>query len=114
MRQAGVIAAAGIVALDEMVDRLAEDHANARRLADGIAEVPGIGIDPSAVQTDIVIFDVAQAHASAADLVAALRQRGVQVSAIAPSRIRAVTHLGVTAGDVDATIAAVREAMEAL
>ena len=114
MRQAGVIAAAGIVALDEGVDRLAEDHANARRLAVGIAEVPGIGIDPSAVQTDIVILHVDPSHASAADLVAALRQRGVQVSAISPSRIRAVTHLGVTAGDVDATIAAVREAMEAL
>jgi threonine aldolase len=114
MRQAGVIAAAGIVALDEMVDRLAEDHANARHLAAGIAEVPGVGVDPGAVQTDIVIFDVDPARAPAADLVAALRQRAVQVSAISPSRIRAVTHLGITAGDVDAVIVAVREAMEAL
>ena len=114
MRQAGVIAAAGIVALEEMVDRLAEDHANARRLAVGLAEVPGIGIDPTAVQTDIVIFYVDPARASAADLVAALRQRGVQVSAISLSSIRAVTHFGVTAGDVDAVIVAAREAMEVL
>ena len=58
MRQAGVIAAAGIVALTEMVDRLAEDHLHARRLAEGIAELPGISIDPAKVQTNIVIFEL--------------------------------------------------------
>ena len=84
------------------------------RLAERVAEVPGIGIDPGAVQTDIVIWNVAPAYGSAADLVAALRRRGVQVSAISSSRIRAVTHVGITAANVDATVAAVREAMEAL
>jgi threonine aldolase len=113
MRQCGVIAAAGIVALDEMVDRLAEDHANARRLAEGIADVPGIDVDPSVVQTDIVIFGVARERMAASQLVAALRERDVLVSAIGPTQIRAVTHYGVEAADVEAAAGAIREAMGA-
>ena len=113
MRQCGVIAAAGIVALDEMVDRLAEDHANARRLAEGIAGVPGIGVDPSGVQTDIVIWSVDPERMAASQLVAALRERDVLVSAISPTQIRAVTHYGIGAEDVEGAIVAVRQAMEA-
>ena len=113
MRQCGVLAAAGIVALEEMVDRLAEDHANARRMAEQIALVPGIGVDLATVETDIVIFEVAPQRMPAAALVEALRSRGVQVSAIGPSRIRAVTHYGIVAADVDAAAQAIREAMEA-
>ncbi|MBN1641024.1 MAG: low-specificity L-threonine aldolase [Anaerolineae bacterium] len=113
MRQCGVLAAAGIVALEEMVERLAEDHANARRLAEQIAVIPGIGIDPETVETDILIFDVDPQRMSAAALTQALRARGVLVSAIAPSRIRAVTHYGIVAADMDATAMAVQEAMEA-
>ena len=59
MRQAGILAAAGIVALNEMVDRLAEDHANARRLADGLANIPGIAIEPETVETNILFFALA-------------------------------------------------------
>jgi threonine aldolase len=113
MRQCGVIAAAGIVALDEMVERLAEDHENARRLAEGIDTIPGIDVDPRKVQTDIVIFGVAPEYMSAAHLTAALRERGVQMSAIGPAQIRAVTHYGIGASDVEATIGAIREVMEA-
>ena len=113
MRQCGVIAAAGIVALEEMVDRLAEDHANARRFAEGIAAVRGIEIDPGKVETDIVILSVDAERTTASQLVEALRARGVQMGAIGPSKIRAVTHYGIDAADVDAAIAAVRAAMEA-
>ena len=113
MRQCGVIAAAGIVALEEMVDRLADDHANAHRLAEGIADVSGIGIDPSSVQTDIVIFDIVPGRISAAQLVVALLERGILMSAIGPSRIRAVTHYGIDADDVATSIAAIRVVMEA-
>ena len=114
MRQCGVIAAAGVVALEEMVDRLAEDHANARRLAEGIAAVSGLEIDPGKVQTDIVILSVDPERATASQLVEALRARGVQMGATGPSQIRAVTHYGIGAADVDAAIAAVRAAMEAV
>jgi threonine aldolase len=114
MRQCGVIAAAGIVALEQMVDRLAEDHANARRFAEGIAAVPGIEIDPTQVETDIVIYGVDPARMPALQLVSMLHARGVQVSATGPAYIRAVTHYGISATDVDAAIDAVREAMEAV
>lgn len=113
MRQCGVIAAAGIVALEEMVDRLAEDHANARRFAEGIAAVRGIEIDPGKVETDIVVLSVDPERTTASQLVEALRARGVQMGAIGRSKIRAVTHYGIDAADVDAAIAAVRAAMEA-
>jgi threonine aldolase len=109
MRQCGVLAAAGIVALEEMVDRLAEDHANARRLAEGIAGLPGIAIDPQTVQTDIVIFQVTSERISAAQLVTALRERGIQMSAFGPTQIRAVTHYGIQAADIETTVAAMKE-----
>ena len=113
MRQCGVIAAAGIVALEQMVDRLAEDHANARRFAEGIAGVPGIEIDPAKVETDIVIFGLDAEQMTAAQLVEALRARGVLVGATGPYQIRAVAHYGIDTADVDAAIAALRAAMEA-
>lgn len=111
MRQAGVIAAAGVVALEEMVDRLAEDHARARRLAEGIAGLPGIAMDPETVRTNIVIWSITSRQISAAQLVAALRERGVQVNAIGPAQIRAVTHYGIGAGDIEASIAAIQAVM---
>ena len=112
MRQCGVIAAAGIVAMEEMIERLAEDHANARRLAEGIASVPGIGIDPQTIQTDIVIFDVAPDRFSAGQLAQSLRQRDIQVLAIGPTQIRAVTHYGIQAADIETTIEAIGDVME--
>ena len=109
MRQAGVLAAAGLVALETLVDRLAEDHANARRLAEGLAALPGIAIDPAAVVTNIAIFgvDPAGAGVDADGLVAAMAERGVAFFAIGGGRARLVTHREVSAGDVEAALAAI-------
>ncbi len=100
MRQAGVIAAAGIVALTEMVDRLAEDHANARRLAEGLAQIPGFDIDLARVYTNIVYFDVTNG-ATAAEVQARAQEAGVLILATGPYRIRAVTHYGIESHDID-------------
>lgn len=110
MRQAGVIAAAGIVALNTMVDRLAEDHENARILAEGLAELPGIALDPTKVRTNIVIFEVT-APLGAAGLVARLKERGVLALVNTPTRIRMVTHYGITRSDVVRAIRATRDAL---
>jgi len=104
MRQAGVLAAAGIVALTEMVDRLAEDHTNAHRLAMGLAGVSGLKLDPEQYKTNIVYFDVVKPGLSAAELVAALQKEGVRMLAAGPRRVRAVTHYEVTARDIADTI----------
>jgi threonine aldolase len=111
MRQAGVIAAAGIVALEEMVGRLAEDHANARLLADGLAATPGITIDRSLVQTDIVRFELSADGPAPADFLSALRARGVLMGGFGGRIVRAVTHYGIGPADVSRAITAVREAL---
>src|SRR3989475_4872120 len=109
MRQAGVIAAAGIVALERMVDRLAEDHANARTLAEGLGRLPGLSVDLASVQTNIVIFGVqrpggaAASAAAPADLVAGCAARKVKIHAIGPAAIRCVTHKDVDAEDIART-----------
>lgn len=108
MRQAGVLAAAGIVALTDMVPRLAEDHANARRFATEIATIPGIQLDPTTVQTDIVIFELVDPRFKSDQLLAALRDQGILLGGMGGRRIRAVTHYGITADDVQAAVAAVR------
>jgi threonine aldolase len=94
MRQAGVLAAAGLIALEHGPARLHEDHANARLLAEALAHVEGVVIDPDAVETNIVIFRLA-GERSAAELVTRLKARGVLVSAVGPDAIRLVTHLDV-------------------
>jgi threonine aldolase len=115
MRQAGIIAAAGIVALERMVDRLAEDHANARALAEGLAKRPGLAVDLASVQTNIVIFQVerggtaAASAAATAELVAGCAARKVKIHAIGPSSIRCVTHKDVDAEDIARTLDAVAE-----
>src|SRR5439155_756010 len=91
MRQAGVIAAAGIVALERMVDRLAEDHANARTLAEGIAHLPGLRVDLASVQTNIVIFHLDRAGGGG-EIVQGCAARKVKVHAMGPTSIRCVTH----------------------
>jgi threonine aldolase len=101
MRQAGVLAAAGIVALNEMVDRLVDDHANARKLADGLAEMPGLSIDPSLIKTDIVYFEVKRDDMSVAELVKRLEEQGVRMLPVGSGRIRAVTHYHITPDDID-------------
>jgi threonine aldolase len=106
MRQAGVLAAAGIVALETMVDRLADDHANARRLAEGLARLPGIILDPARVVTNIVIFELAADALSPADLIAGLAERAVKLGDIGGRKFRAVTHYGLEASDIDYSLAA--------
>jgi threonine aldolase len=98
MRQAGIIAAGALYALRNHRDRLAEDHANARTLAEGLAGLPGIELDPATVETNIMIFRVASMPA--AELVNRLEAAGVLVLATAPDRIRAVTNLMVNADDI--------------
>ena len=95
-RQAGVIAAAGIVALEQMVDRLADDHANAKRLAEGLAGLPGIVLDAATVQSDIVIFELHRSDLTPGELVERLWQEGVKLMAIGGLRLRAVTNYHVT------------------
>lgn len=111
MRQAGIIAAAGIVALEEMVDRLAEDHANAKRLAEGLADIPGIEIDPDTVETDIVFFELVRDDMTPAELSEHLRERGVLVSPKVGRWLRAVTHYGIEAEDIDAALTAFRRVL---
>jgi threonine aldolase len=100
MRQAGIIAAAGIVALTEMVDRLEQDHANARALAEGLANIPGLQIDPAAITTNIVYFRVVKDDMDAPTVVARLGDAGVRVLPTAPDQMRAVLNYHVTAADV--------------
>jgi threonine aldolase len=111
MRQAGVIAAAGLVALEQMVDRLAEDHAHARLLAQGLAALPGMRIDLGTVQTNIVIvgIDGPGAQSRTGALVQGCAERKVKVHAMGPASIRCVTHKDVDADDIARAIAAFRE-----
>jgi threonine aldolase len=108
MRQAGVLAAAGIVALEQMVDRLAEDHANARSLAAGLAELPGIQVEDVAVRTDIVFFNVVRSDLDGPQLTARMAERGVRMLPLGPRRIRAVTNYHVTAEDIQAALQIIR------
>lgn len=111
MRQAGVIAAAALYALDHHVDRLAEDHANASRLAKAISEMPGLVLDPSTVETNMIYFDVEPALGSAQALCEQLCAAGVLMLPIGGHRIRAVTHLDVSLTDIDLAVAAFRDVL---
>ncbi len=113
MRQAGIVAAAGVYALENNVERLAEDHANARLLADRLAEVPGIAIDPETVETNIVFFDVAGTGLTASQVAERLADHGVRVGPMGAGLIRAVTHLDVTTAQVEEAAAAVKTVVEA-
>jgi threonine aldolase len=110
MRQAGIIAAACIYALDHHVERLAEDHANAHALAEGLAEIPGIDLDPATVETNIVWFDV-RGRMGATDVAAALEEQGVLIGAFGPTRMRAVTHLDVDRAGIEVALDAMRRVM---
>jgi threonine aldolase len=111
MRQAGVLAAAGLIALEQMPARLGEDHANAKLLAQGLAALPGVSIDPAKVVTNIVIFDIGthvnRASALEPDaFVAAARDRGVLLSGVGGTRMRMVTHLDVSREDCERALKA--------
>src|SRR5215471_9009530 len=96
MRQAGVLAAAGLVALEESPAKLAVDHTNARFLAEGLAQIPGICVDPAKVETNVVVFDVSATGVAPAEVSARLKQRGVLMNAINDRCVRAVTHYDVS------------------
>lgn len=113
LRQAGVLAAAGIIALNDMVARLADDHANARKLAEGIAHLPGVSVNLDLVQTNILIFSLDHPTISPADLAARLREREVGLLAIGGKRLRAVTHYGIEAAHIDEAIAAFADVLAA-
>ena len=96
MRQVGVLAAAGLIALEETPKHLPEDHRNAKFLAEGLARIPGIQIDPAAVATNIVVFDVGATGVAAAEISDRLKAQGVRINAINPRKMRAVTHYDVS------------------
>jgi threonine aldolase len=112
MRQVGVLAAAGLVALADSPRRLAADHANARHLAEGLAALRGVEIDPERVETNIVICDIASTGLSPADLTSELRGRGVLASGINAREVRFVTHYDVDRDGIERALAAAREVIE--
>jgi threonine aldolase len=112
MRQSGVLAAAGLVALEEMTARLAEDHAHARLLGDGLASIPGLAL-ASPVATNIVYFDLTtEAPLDAAALVSGLAARGVKLFATGPRRLRAVTHAYVSAAEISEALTHLRAVVQ--
>lgn len=117
MRQAGIFAAAGIVALEQMVERLAEDHANSQLLAQGLADYPQIEIEPARVKTNIVIFTLRNSAGQSSDqaqtdlFLRKCREQGVLMGAISAGKIRAITHYGITADDVKTALNGIRHAL---
>lgn len=112
MRQAGIVAAAGIVALETMIDRLAEDHANAKLLATGLAQL-GYGADPTEAETNMVIADVSASGKDAPSFVTALKDKGVLCNAVTPSSVRLVTHHDVTTEQCQQTVDAFKSLLQA-
>ena len=113
MRQAGILAAAGLVALEESPAKLGVDHANARFLAEGLARIPGIQVDPAKVDSNIVVFDISASGLAPADVSAHLRRRGVLMNAINQRCLRAVTHYDVDRAQCAQAVEAVSESMSA-
>jgi len=109
MRQAGVLAAAGLVALDEMVDRLADDHALAQGIAEGLQGIPGLQVDGNKVQTNIVLAEVDPGWGGASKLVAELRRDGVLATEFGPQTVRLVTHKDVGKKDAALLLAALKK-----
>jgi threonine aldolase len=113
MRQAGILAAAGLVALETMIERLADDHANARYLAESAADIPGIDLDPSRVKTNIVFFDLEPSMPNAMEIADRLARTSVLISPAGERRMRAVTHYGIDRADIDTTIGALKSVIRA-
>ncbi|MDA1314654.1 MAG: low-specificity L-threonine aldolase [Acidobacteria bacterium] len=112
MRQAGVLAAAGLVALEQSPTGLARDHENARFIAESLAEMPGISVNPADIQTNIVILDVRGTGMSGKELSAKLRERGVLSNAIAPYRMRMLTHFDVSREQCESAMRTVSEVLQ--
>jgi threonine aldolase len=113
MRQAGIIAAAGIVALEKMVSRLAEDHRNARQLAEGLARMPGIQLDLSSVQTNTVVFRVVDPRFDYKSFIQTAWHHGMRLSEFKRGRIRAVTHYGLSEEDIKQALEIFKEVLKA-
>jgi threonine aldolase len=111
MRQAGILAAAAIYALDHNIERLAEDHRNARVLAEAVADTPGLRLEPPDIHTNLVWFLVDPELGTARDVTAALKQQGVLVHAAAPQQIRICTHLDVSAAQAERAAETLRQAV---
>jgi threonine aldolase len=111
MRQAGVLAAAGLIALEEMPARLHEDHANARWIAEGLNKVPGLAVHPEKVRTNVVVFDIAGTGLSFAELSAQLKAKGLLISTAGGTRARIVTHLNVSRKDCEAALLVMKNVM---
>lgn len=114
MRQAGIIAAPGIIALEKMVNRLEEDHENAKFLAEGLSRLPGIKIDLQTVQTNIVVFNVEKLGITSSKFVEMLNNRGVKAVEFGSSLVRMVTHRGISSRDVKYALSAVKDLVEEL
>jgi len=112
MRQAGVIAAAGIVALETMVDRLAEDHANARLLAEGLSKIDGISIDLDAVQTNMVYFSLDENCISDEEMLAQAQEKGVKFLSLARRNYRLVTHAGISRDDIQTAVQVIADVLK--
>jgi threonine aldolase len=112
MRQAGIIAAAGVVALEQMIDRLVEDHVNARRLAEDLAEIAGLSVDLERVQTNIVYLDLLDGSLEPDQFLSRLREGGVKVQSTGPRRFRAVAHYGIEAEEIEKALMVVHQVME--
>lgn len=111
MRQAGIIAAACLYALDHNVERLHDDHENAKRLAVGLADMEGIRLDPDLVETNIIFFDLEPTAPTARSIAAKLLEKGVRIGAMGERRMRAVTHLDIDVTAIDSALAAMAEAL---
>ena len=109
MRQAGVIAAGALHALENHVERLADDHANAQRLAEAIRQIDGLELDPEVVDTNLVFFSIDPACGTAREFSDQLKERGLLMLPTSPTKIRAVTHLDVNRDDVDRAIVILKD-----
>jgi threonine aldolase len=112
MRQAGILAAAGLIALEKMPGRLHEDHENARFLAEGLAEIRGVKIDPAKVASNIVVFDISGTGMNTAELSKRLAEQGVLANGISPVAMRLVTHMDVDRAACTRALAAIKQAIE--
>ena len=111
MRQGGIIAAAGIVALETMTERLADDHTNAKRLAEGIAKIDGLSVDLDSVRTNMVYFDLVNKKYTDDEFVACCQQAGVGFLCLQRARFRMVTHAGIEPQDIETTLAVLGKVM---
>ena len=112
MRQVGVLAAAGLIALEKSPARLQEDHANAKHLAEGVAKIPGLSIDPAAVCSNIVIFDCKVTGLTAVELCDALHAKGIWAQDTALYSVRLVTHCDVSRSDMDRALTEIRAVVQ--